>query len=57
MRRSREVCGSSPFEMNEDLGTDFVGIGLKILQEHIAPGGFHNSTERFEPPKCYLEKL
>lgn len=39
--------------MNEDLGTDFVGIRLKILQKHIVLGAFHNSAERFDPPKYY----
>ena len=23
------------------------------MQRHIAPGAFHNSAERFDPPKCY----
>ncbi|KAF8156628.1 hypothetical protein B0H34DRAFT_709978 [Crassisporium funariophilum] len=27
--------------------------GLKKLQERIAPGAFHNSGERFDPPKCH----
>ncbi|KIM34852.1 hypothetical protein M413DRAFT_391183 [Hebeloma cylindrosporum] len=27
--------------------------GLDILQHHIAPGAFHNSAERFDPPRCY----
>jgi len=26
---------------------------MKILQEHIAPGAFHNSQERYDPPKCH----
>ncbi|KIM43453.1 hypothetical protein M413DRAFT_25818 [Hebeloma cylindrosporum] len=27
--------------------------GLKLLQKNIASGAFHNSAERFDPPKCY----
>ncbi|KIM34854.1 hypothetical protein M413DRAFT_450031 [Hebeloma cylindrosporum] len=27
--------------------------GLKILEKRIALGAFHNSAERFDPPKCY----
>lgn len=23
------------------------------MQDHIVPGAFHNSAERFDPPKCY----
>jgi hypothetical protein len=30
-----------------------IGIGLKILEKHVALGAFHNSAERFDPPKCY----
>ena len=26
---------------------------MKLLQRHIAPGAFHNSDERYDPPKCY----
>jgi len=26
---------------------------MKILQQHIAPGAFHNSEERYDPPKCH----
>ena len=29
----------------------------EYLQKHIAPGAFHNSAERFEPPKCYIPIL
>ena len=25
---------------------------MELLQPHIAPGAFHNSEERYEPPKC-----
>ena len=24
-----------------------------LLQQHIAPGAFHNSDERYDPPKCH----
>ncbi|KDR73241.1 hypothetical protein GALMADRAFT_142372 [Galerina marginata CBS 339.88] len=27
--------------------------GLSLLQQHIAPGAFHNSDERYDPPKCH----
>jgi len=26
---------------------------MELLQRHIAPGAFHNSEERYDPPKCY----
>ena len=31
----------------------YAGIGLNILEEHVALDAFHNSAERFDPPKCY----
>ncbi|KAF8158402.1 hypothetical protein B0H34DRAFT_454799 [Crassisporium funariophilum] len=27
--------------------------GFDVLHEHIAPGAFHDSSERFSPPRCY----
>ncbi|KJA20654.1 hypothetical protein HYPSUDRAFT_203626 [Hypholoma sublateritium FD-334 SS-4] len=27
--------------------------GFQILQEHVAPAAFHNSKERFNPPRCH----
>jgi hypothetical protein len=27
--------------------------GIELLQEKIAPGAFHNSAERYDPPKCH----
>jgi hypothetical protein len=30
-----------------------VGIGQTILEKCIALGAFHNSAERFDPPKCH----
>ena len=26
---------------------------MELLQRHIAPGAFHNSDERYDPPKCH----
>jgi hypothetical protein len=26
---------------------------MELLQQHIAPGAFHNSDERYDPPKCH----
>jgi hypothetical protein len=26
---------------------------MELLQQHIAPGAFHNSDERHDPPKCH----
>ena len=26
---------------------------MEFLQQHIAPGAFHNSDERYDPPKCH----
>ena len=26
---------------------------MELLQQHIAPGAFHNSNERHDPPKCH----
>ncbi|KAF9475248.1 hypothetical protein BDN70DRAFT_936018 [Pholiota conissans] len=26
---------------------------FKLLQKHTAPSAFHNSAERFDPPKCH----
>jgi hypothetical protein len=26
---------------------------MEILHQHIAPGAFHNSDERYDPPKCH----
>ncbi|KAF8810999.1 hypothetical protein BYT27DRAFT_7231790 [Phlegmacium glaucopus] len=38
-------------------GGSFVNItkgkGIDILSRHIAPGAFHNSAERYDPPKCH----
>jgi hypothetical protein len=27
--------------------------GIELLQKKIAPGAFHNSAERYDPPKCH----
>jgi len=26
---------------------------MELLQQHITPGAFHNSDERYDPPKCH----
>jgi hypothetical protein len=26
---------------------------MELLQQHIVPGAFHNSDERYDPPKCH----
>jgi hypothetical protein len=26
---------------------------MELLQQHIVPGAFHNSEERYDPPKCH----
>ena len=26
---------------------------MKLLRQYIAPGAFHNSEERYDPPKCH----
>ena len=26
---------------------------MELLQQYIAPGAFHNSDERYDPPKCH----
>jgi hypothetical protein len=26
---------------------------MELLQQHISPGAFHNSEERYDPPKCH----
>jgi hypothetical protein len=28
-------------------------IVMELLHQHIAPGAFHNSDERYDPPKCH----
>ncbi|KDR67012.1 hypothetical protein GALMADRAFT_80238 [Galerina marginata CBS 339.88] len=27
--------------------------GIDVLRKHMAPGAFHNSSERYDPPKCH----
>ncbi|KAF9479167.1 hypothetical protein BDN70DRAFT_879024, partial [Pholiota conissans] len=27
--------------------------GIRLLQQNISPGAFHNSDERYDPPKCH----
>ncbi|KJA25138.1 hypothetical protein HYPSUDRAFT_38100 [Hypholoma sublateritium FD-334 SS-4] len=33
--------------------TQSLSEAFKILQSKVAPGAFHNSGERFDPPKCH----
>ena len=30
-----------------------IDSGIELLQNKIAPGAFHNSAERYDPPKCH----
>jgi hypothetical protein len=32
---------------------NFKFIVMELLHQHIAPGAFHNSDERYDPPKCH----
>jgi hypothetical protein len=32
---------------------NFEFIVMELLHQHIAPGAFHNSDERYDPPKCH----
>ncbi|KAF8898008.1 hypothetical protein CPB84DRAFT_1175247 [Gymnopilus junonius] len=34
-------------------GEAAIKSGLKLLQDNIASGAFHDSDERFDPPKCH----
>jgi hypothetical protein len=53
--RSPEILqrGMSVFSGRAELEISVVGPGQDILLEHVAVGAFHNSAERFDPPKCY----
>jgi len=31
----------------------FEFVVMELLHKHIAPGAFHNSDERYDPPKCH----
>jgi hypothetical protein len=33
--------------------SNFELIAMELLHQHIAPGAFHNSDERYDPPKCH----
>jgi hypothetical protein len=33
--------------------SNFEFIVMELLHQHIAPGAFHNSDERYDPPKCH----
>jgi hypothetical protein len=45
--------GISVLSGRAELEVFIVGPGLDILREHVAVGAFHNSAERFDPPKCH----
>jgi len=45
--------GMSVFSGRAELEISILGPGLDILREHVAVGAFHNSAERFDPPKCH----
>ena len=45
--------GISVFSGRAKPDTSIVVPGLDILREHVAIGAFHNSVERFDPPKCH----
>jgi len=42
----------SLLHLNRD-NTDSNSV-MELLERHIAPGAFHNSDERYDPPKCHL---
>jgi len=33
--------------------SNFEFIVMELIHQHIAPGAFHNSDERYDPPKCH----
>jgi len=37
---------------NTDSNFEFI-VAMELLLQHIAPGAFHNSDERYDPPKCH----
>jgi hypothetical protein len=38
---------------NKNTDGNFEFIAMEFLHQHIAPGAFHNSDERYDPPKCH----
>ncbi|PPQ96090.1 hypothetical protein CVT26_004722 [Gymnopilus dilepis] len=47
---------SGNFQINNvtnHTGEGAIKAGLNLLQERIAAGAFHDSEERFDPPKCH----
>ena len=40
-----------PNRNNTDSNFEF--IVMELLHQHIVPGAFHNSDERYDPPKCH----
>ena len=45
--------GMSVSSARAELEISVVGPGQDILLKHVALGAFHNSAERFDPPKCH----
>ncbi|PPQ78497.1 hypothetical protein CVT25_011838 [Psilocybe cyanescens] len=43
------IAGGSFTQINHNVES----AGFKLLQQSVADGAFHNSSERFDPPKCY----
>jgi hypothetical protein len=37
----------------KNIDSNFEFIVMELLHQHIAPGAFHNSDERYDPPKCH----
>ena len=37
----------------ENADSNFEFTVMELLHQHIAPGAFHNSDERYDPPKCH----
>ncbi|KJA20657.1 hypothetical protein HYPSUDRAFT_42975 [Hypholoma sublateritium FD-334 SS-4] len=47
----RTAINGGIFTINNGLKAE--KSGFQILQEHVAPAAFHNSKERFNPPRCH----
>ena len=42
-----------PYLTRKNTDSNFDFIVMELLHQHIAPGAFHNSDERYDPPKCH----
>jgi hypothetical protein len=42
-----------PHLNRKNADSNFEFIAMELLHQHIAPGAFHNSDERYDPPKCH----